>query len=60
MLTLSNSFYIYGFKTAKCPSSVKELVLFENNIMDMIKNLELLDMIKNYLYGQTNLELFAK
>ena len=30
----------YGFKTAKYPSSVKEIVLFENNMMDMIKNLE--------------------
>ena len=30
----------YGFKTAKCPSSVKELVPFENDLMDMIKNLE--------------------
>ena len=30
----------YGFKTVKCPSSVKELVLFENDMMDMIKNLE--------------------
>ena len=30
----------YGFKTAKCPSSVKELVPFENDMMDMIKNLE--------------------
>ena len=29
------------FKTARCPSSVKELVPFENNMMDMIKNLEL-------------------
>ena len=28
------------FKTAKCPSSVKELVPFENDMMDMIKNLE--------------------
>ena len=30
----------YGFKTAKCPSSVKKLVPFENDMMDMIKNLE--------------------
>ena len=30
----------YGFKTLKCPSSVKELVSFENDMMDMIKNLE--------------------
>ena len=30
----------YGFRTLKCPSSVKELVPFENDIMDMIKNLE--------------------
>ena len=30
----------YGFKTAKCPSSVKQLVPFENDMMDMIKNLE--------------------
>ena len=29
-----------GFKTAKCPSWVKELVPFENDMMDMIKNLE--------------------
>ena len=27
-------------KTLKCPSSVKELVPFENDLMDMIKNLE--------------------
>ena len=30
----------FGFKTVKCPSSVKELVLFENDMMEMIKNLE--------------------
>ena len=30
----------YGFKTAKCPSSVKELVPFENDMMEIIKNLE--------------------
>ena len=30
----------YGFKTVKYPSSVKELVPFENDMMDMIKNLE--------------------
>ena len=30
----------YGLKTAKCPSWVKELVPFENDMMDMIKNLE--------------------
>ena len=30
----------YGFKTFKCPSSVKKLVPFENDMMDMIKNLE--------------------
>ena len=29
----------YGFKTMKCPSSVKELVLFEHDMIDMIKNL---------------------
>ena len=30
----------YCFKTVKCPSSVKELVPFENGMIDMIKNLE--------------------
>ena len=30
----------YGFKTVKCPSSVEELVPFENDMMDMIKDLE--------------------
>ena len=30
----------YSFKTVKCPSSVKELVPFENEMMDMIKKLE--------------------
>ena len=30
----------YGFKTVKCSSSVKELVPFKNDMMDMIKNLE--------------------
>ena len=30
----------FGFKTVKCPSSVKELVPFENDMMEMIKNLE--------------------
>ena len=30
----------YGFKTGKCPSSAQELVLFGNDMMDMIKNLE--------------------
>ena len=29
-----------GFKTVKCPSSVKELVPLENDMMQMIKNLE--------------------
>ena len=36
----SNSKDNYGFKTGKYPSSVKELVNFENDKMDMIKNLE--------------------
>ena len=30
----------FVFKTAKCPSSVKELVPFENDMMEMIKNLQ--------------------
>ena len=30
----------FVFKTVKCPSSVKELVPFENDMMEMIKNLE--------------------
>ena len=30
----------YSFKTFKCPSSVKELVPFGNDMMDMTKNLE--------------------
>ena len=30
----------FGFKTIKCPSSVKELVSFKNDMMEMIKNLE--------------------
>ena len=30
----------YGFKTATCSSSVKKLLPFENDMMDMIKNLE--------------------
>ena len=30
----------YGFKRMKCPSPVKALVSFENDMMDMIKNLE--------------------
>ena len=30
----------FCFKTVKCPSSVKEFVPFENNMMEMIKNLE--------------------
>ena len=29
----------FSFKTVKCPSSIKELVPFEN-MMEMIKNLE--------------------
>ena len=29
----------YGFKTMKCPSSVKELVPFEHDMIDMVKNL---------------------
>ena len=28
----------FGFKTVKCPSSGKELVPFENDMMEMIKN----------------------
>ena len=30
----------YGFKTAKCPSTIKELVPFKNDMMDRRKNLE--------------------
>ena len=30
----------FGFRTVKCPSSVKELVPFENDLMETIKNLE--------------------
>ena len=30
----------YGFKNAKCPSSAEELVPFETDMMDMVKNLE--------------------
>ena len=30
----------YNFKTVKCPSSVKELVPFKHDMIDMIKNLE--------------------
>ena len=30
----------HGFKTVKCSSSVKEPVPFENDMMDIIKNLE--------------------
>ena len=30
----------HGFKTAKCPSSVNELVPFTNDMTDMIKNLK--------------------
>ena len=30
----------HDFKTVKCPSSVKEVVPFENDMMDMIKNSE--------------------
>ena len=30
----------FGFKTVKCPSSVKELVPFQNDMMEMIKNLK--------------------
>ena len=30
----------FGFKRVKCPSSVKELVPFKNDMMEMIKNLE--------------------
>ena len=31
---------VHGFETVKCPSSVKELIPFENDMIDMIKNLE--------------------
>ena len=30
----------YSFKTVNCPSSVKELAPFENDVMNVIKNLE--------------------
>ena len=36
-----NDKYNYSFKTAKCP-----LVLFENDMMDMIKNLELIRTLR--------------
>ena len=38
----------YDFKTVKCPSSVKEVVPFKNDMMDMIKNLELKQLIMNF------------
>ena len=38
----------YGFKTMKCPSSVKELVPFEHDMIDMIKNLGLKELITNF------------
>ena len=38
----------YGFKTVKCPSSVKELGPFESDMMDMIKNLEFKRLITNF------------
>ena len=38
----------YGFKTVKCQSSVKELVPFENDMMDMIKNLEFKRLKTNF------------
>ena len=30
----------FGFRTVKCPSSVKELVPFENDMMEIIKKLQ--------------------
>ena len=30
----------YGFKASKCPSSVKDLVPLENDMMDIIRTLE--------------------
>ena len=38
----------YDFKMVKCPSSVKEVVPFKNDMMDMIKNLELKQLITNF------------
>ena len=38
----------YGFKMVKCPSSVKELVPFENDMMDMIMNLEFKKVKTNF------------
>ena len=38
----------YGFKSAKCPSSAKELVPFENYTMDMIKTWNLKELTANF------------
>ena len=38
----------YSFKTVNCPSSVKELVAFENDVMNVIKNLEFKELIANF------------
>ena len=38
----------FGFKTAKCPYSVKELVLLENDMMETIKNLEFNESTMNF------------
>ena len=66
----------YGFKTLKCPFSVKKLVPFENDMMSMIKNLEFKRVYNEFqsnlkelgkyveatacLYRQSNLGIYTK
>ena len=38
----------YGFKTRKCPKPVAEMAPFENELMDMIKNLEFRNVNSNF------------
>ena len=59
----------FGFKTVKCPSSVKELVPFKNDMMEMIKNLKFKRVHKKFqsilnndireIYRSNNLFIFA-
>ena len=47
--TNDNSSERYGLKTMKCPKQVKELVPFENDLIDTLKVIKFLKVKKHFL-----------
>ena len=48
--TNDNSSERYGLKTMKCPKQVKELVPFENDLIDTLKVIKFLKVKKHFSY----------